>query len=102
MHPGATLRIPKGVVVLIGSWEQFAVRGRLLVDGTVDEPVRMERLQEDLRWIGVSIVTSPGDLETRLVHLIVSGTWWGLRVTENSGIVSTTNCAFYGDAPQQF
>lgn len=102
VHPGVTLAIPEGVTILMGSWQRFEVQGRLIVRGTVDSPVRMERLYEDLRWIGVDVHTSPTQLETRLVHLIVKGTWWGLRVSENSGIVSTTNCAFYGDAPQQF
>ena len=90
---GATLTIPKGVIVLMGSWKTFHVYGTLHVEGTMDEPVVMRRQFADLSWTGLSFL-SGSQPSSDLVYLEVEGSYAGLAVY--SGSVWSTNCVFNG------
>lgn len=96
VHPGATLTIPEGTTLLMGSWKTLYVYGTLWVRGTKDRPVVIRRLYEDLSWTAIHL-QSTMQLASDLTHLKIEGSYGAIRVV--SGEVWITNCTIEGWRP---
>jgi hypothetical protein len=67
IEPSATLHLNPGVVIYMSPAADIHVRGRLLADGTQDEPIRLLPAVAQTRWGGICVENGSGGL--RLSHV---------------------------------
>jgi len=87
IHEGVTMKIEKGVTVLMPQDADIYVYGRLLINGTEDSPVtiKLNKKANATSWGAISFYNSTDT--SKLVHLNLSGTRLGNdALNERAGI----------------
>ncbi len=72
VNPGVTLRILQGATILLGPDAELRIEGRLLMEGTEANPIRLDRQPDSSdNWAGLTFLTS--STTNRLSHVVLSG-----------------------------